>query len=91
MARIEINYYGTYKNVTGKSYEVMDLEDATLGQLIDRLREKYGEKLDEVVWDPQKESLKGGISVLINGRSLPLDTTLKSSDQVAFLMPMAGG
>jgi MoaD family protein len=91
MAKIEVNYYGTYKRITGKPYEIIESEDVTLGELIGQLRKKYGQPLDEIVWDKSTESLNKGISVLVNGRSLPLDTKLQSSDQVAFLMVMAGG
>jgi molybdopterin converting factor small subunit len=91
MPKIEIGYYGRYAEITGKTSELLDLDDATLVALIDQVRKKYGAKLDEVIWDRQKNTLRGGVSVLVNGRSLPLDTRLKNSDQVAFLMLMAGG
>ena len=91
MAKIEIGYYGRYAEITGKASEVLDLGDSTLGNLIGQVRKKYGEKFDDVIWDKQNNNLKKGVSVLVNGRALPLDTKLRASDQVAFLMLMAGG
>lgn len=91
MIKLEINYYSTFAKITGKTFEMVELENPTLRELVGQLRRKYGDKFSEVTCDDTKGDLKDGISVLINGRKLPLDTTLHSSDQVAFLMPMAGG
>jgi MoaD family protein len=91
MARIEINYYSTYAKITGKSHEIIEIDEPTLGNLIDQVRNKYGEKLDAIMWDEKAKDLKKGMSVLVNGRNLPFDTKLKNSDQVAFLILMAGG
>lgn len=91
MVKVEVNYYTLYAKITGKSHEMVELGKPTLGELINRLREQYGNKFTEATWDMTKGGLKNGISVLVNGRNLPLDTTLESSDQVAFLLPMAGG
>ncbi|MBI4595031.1 MAG: MoaD family protein [Candidatus Tectomicrobia bacterium] len=91
MVKIEVNYYTTFAKITGKSYETVEMENPTLRELVTQLLRKYGRKLSEITWDEAQGDLKNGISVLINGRNLPLDTKLQSSDQVAFLMPMAGG
>ena len=66
----------------------------TIGELLTRLTEKYGEKFREYLYD-ERGTVQSFLSILVNGKSIyvlqGLDTELKEGDSVAILPPVGGG
>ena len=68
---------------------------STVGELLERLVERYGEAFSERVIDEETEEPKRFISIYINGtnfRSLEgVATPLKEGDQVTLIPAVGGG
>ncbi len=71
-------------------------KELTLLELFDRLKEAYGDKFEELIWDKNKKGVFSSfLSIIINGRSYRhenfLQTVLKDGDDVSFLYIYFGG
>jgi MoaD family protein len=91
MGEVKVLYLGMFSEITRRKQELVPLEKPTLGELIQRLREKYGREFSEALFEPGGEAIVPGVAVLVNGRQLPWNATLNSGDEVAFLVSYAGG
>ena len=92
---VEILYFAEFKDITGKEKEKFELSQNHLKDLIDKLIEKYGVKIQNLIWDENLQSLHNLISMIINNQAIhekdPLSITLNNGDTIAFLMPVSGG
>ncbi len=80
----------------GRSSFEMDLEYATIKDMLLALCEKYGGDLGDLLFDKETKEVSHNIHVFINGRHvnfLPnrLDTKLKNADELSIFPPAAGG
>jgi MoaD family protein len=87
---IEVLFFGQLRDITGVSRLDAAIEDnARLADLVEYLGDKYGAAFIEKV-----DNIKG-LRILINGREYFLlghmEASLKDSDTVVFLPPIAGG
>jgi molybdopterin synthase sulfur carrier subunit len=95
MRAMNVNFYATLRQVTGRKSVEFDLADgATVGQLLkDVIRRFPG--LEGELFDADG-SLFGHVHVFVNGRDAPylddaLDTVLGDSDTVDVFPAVAGG
>ena len=75
-----LRMFSTASQTAGRSIDKFPA--ATLGELLDKARERYGTEFDAVLAHSR---------VWVNGKADPLDTALIHEDEVAILPAVAGG
>jgi molybdopterin synthase sulfur carrier subunit len=94
---IRVKGYFTFKKIIGgKAVLKIDIEKATIKDVLKDLSKKFGQDFKEVIFDPKTQEISSHIRILVNGRHyqyLPdrLNTELKEGDEVALFPPIAGG
>lgn len=92
---IEVLYFAEFKDITGKEKEKFEFSKKHLKDLIDLLIEKYGNKIQNLIWDEEAQKIHSLISTIINNQAIheinPSLVNLNDGDTIAFLMPVSGG
>jgi len=92
---VEVLYFAEFKDITGKEKEKFEFSKNHLKDLIDILIEKYGIKIQNLIWDEDAQRIHSLISTVINNQAVheknPSLIKLKDGDIIAFLMPVSGG
>ena len=95
--KITVKTFLTLRQVMGNQAEFeMEIDDITIGELLDQLCDQFGEGLADQIFDRKTNKVSHLLRVLINGRhytTLPdkLDTRLQDNDEIALFPPVAGG
>jgi molybdopterin converting factor small subunit len=89
--KIKVKYLGAFTDAAKSKEEICKIDVPSLGALIDHLLARNGEKFDLLLMDPATESLRGGITILVNGHRRELEYKLSDGDEVTLLTPIAGG
>jgi len=95
--KIKVKGYFTLKKVMGgKAVLEIEIEKATIKDVLKDLTENFGQDFKDAIFDPKTQEVSSHIRILVNGRHyhyLPnrLDTELKEGDEVALFPPIAGG
>jgi MoaD family protein len=95
--KIKVKGYLTLKKAMGgKGTFEMEIENATLKDLLKYLSEMFGQDFKDAIFDSKTDTIHRHVRVLVNGRHfihLPkrLDTPLNAQDEVALFPPIAGG
>lgn len=84
-----MNFYsGALRQAAGCESIQLSETPKTVGELLDLLAEKLGEKFRERVYDSREKALKTALVLLVNGHSIKmlkgLDTPLAAGDSVTF-------
>ncbi len=91
MAKVQVRFFGSFRNVTGKEAESVELAEATLEGLVQAMDRSYGQPFTQTLRDPQKQ-LSPGMMAMVNGKQFPgWQTPLSEGDEVTFLSAIAGG
>lgn len=92
---VEVLYFAEFKDITGKEKEKFEFSKKHLKDLIDLLIEKYGNKIQNLIWDEEAQKIHSLISTIINNQAIhernPSLVNLNDGDTIAFLMPVSGG
>jgi sulfur-carrier protein len=93
--KVEIKFFTSLREITGKKTEEIILQDATtVERLLTILAEKYGKNFREYVYT-KNGKVQGFLSFLVNGKNINalegFETKLKQGDTVAILPPVGGG
>ncbi len=79
--KINIRYFGQFRDITGKTEEELEVKDGiTVEELRDFVRGKYS-----------KIAAKREVLVALNNTFTALDVVVKPEDKVAFFPPVSGG
>ncbi len=79
--RVNVRYFGQFRDFTGKREEVLEVEKGiTVEGIREHVRGLY-----------PKIASKNEILVAVNGSFGALDTVIVESDEVAFFPPVSGG
>jgi molybdopterin converting factor small subunit len=62
-----------------------------VGALVEYLSEKHGHRFREAVYGPNAGRVRSEISIMLNGERCKLERVLADGDEVALLIPLAGG
>ena len=95
--KVTIKSFLTLRQVMGNQAEFeMEIDDITIGELLDQLCDRFGERLAAQVFDRNTNEVSHLLRVLVNGRHyshLPekLNTQLHEGDEVSLFPPIAGG
>lgn len=93
---VRVNYLGPLRTVTGRDEEDVELrEHARLGDLFERLGEKYGAEFERHLFEATGDA-KEATLILINGRTLRkhkefLGQFLSERDVLSLLPLVSGG
>ncbi len=84
------------KAMDGQASLEIEAEGLTIRQLLEKLCNRFGENLRNMIFDPETQGQSQDINILINGRHyrhLPdgFDNDLKDGDEVSIFPLMAGG
>ena len=84
------------KAMDGQASLEIEADEMTIRELLERLCNRFGKDLRNVIFDPESGGENQDIKVLINGRHyrhMPegLDNHLKDGDEVSIFPLMAGG
>ena len=84
------------KAMDGQVSLELEIEGLTIRQLLEKLCNRFGANLRNMIFDPETQGQSQDINILINGRHfrhLPegLDNELKDGDEVSIFPIMAGG
>lgn len=90
MARVEVTYHGTFRHITQKPEETVELPVPTLEKLVQALEGSYGKRFVDTLRQPDRQ-LKPGMVVVVNGQNCDWDTPLPEKCRVSFLSAIAGG
>ncbi len=91
MTQIRIVYGPPFSRLTGRSNDVLLLDDPTLTTLTQAITEKYGNKFRHILIDPDTNEIMDGVAVLINGHTASPSLKLNEGDEVTLLMSLRGG
>ena len=87
---LKFRFEPPFNEITKNTNQILKFEkDLTVQELLESLKERFGEKFYELLWDKKKSELSSFLSIIINGRSFRdkhfLEKTLKDGDDIAFL------
>jgi molybdopterin synthase sulfur carrier subunit len=93
--KVEVKFFTSLREITGKKTEEIMLQDTTTVQgLLTMLAEKYGKNFHEYVYT-KNGKVQGFLSFLVNGKNINamegFETKLKQGDTIAILPPVGGG
>ncbi len=89
--KIKVRYLGAFTDVARSKEETLELASPLVEKLIDCLIERNNEKFHELLIDPDTGTLRGGTTLLVNGRRRDTRHRLSDGDEIALLTPVAGG
>ena len=87
---IFFNIVKQYAGVPGMEVELND--DASLGELLQEVGRRFGDKFPAWLWDPQNEAFNPSILVFVdNGQGRDLTCRLHDGSEVSLAVGLAGG
>ncbi|KUO42075.1 MAG: hypothetical protein APU95_03650 [Hadesarchaea archaeon YNP_N21] len=91
MPKVKVKYYLTFKEITGKREEEIDLNgEGTVDELLKLLIKKYGKRFESSILDENKQ-LSPYIRILVNEKETDTKAKLGENDVVYILFPPSGG
>jgi molybdopterin synthase sulfur carrier subunit len=92
---VDVKFYAMLREATGKKVETVVLpEKSSVGDLIDLLVERHGDRFGYYVYDKQKR-VRDYLSFMLNGVNVNslsgFETLLNDGDIVSLLPPIGGG
>ena len=89
--KVKVYYHASFSDITGREEEILQAECLNLEELFHNLRTRYGKEFQELLFDQKSGNISPGVVVFVNSLLTSPHTLLKDGDEVAFLMPLAGG
>jgi MoaD family protein len=89
-------YFNLKKAMGDQAVVEVEKEVASIKDILNYLRDKFGKDLTELIFDRGTDKLADHIMLFVNGHNyltMPnlLDTELKHKDEIALFPPIAGG
>lgn len=93
MITVHTQYHSHWRELTATEGDSFELHEGRVRELADRITEKYGEKMEAMLIDPQTQDLnaRGTMFVDSKGRRIDIDDELEDGETIAFLVGIAGG
>ncbi len=97
MISLKFRFEPPFNEITKNTNQIIQFDqELTVKELLELLKERFGEKFYELLWDKKKKrEFSSFLSIIINGRSFRdehfLEKTLKDGDDIAFLYLYFGG
>jgi molybdopterin synthase sulfur carrier subunit len=95
MPNVVVRYMLAIRELVGVQEERFEINGSTLRDLLTKIVEVHGNKLENTLFDRRKERISLSVVVFVNGREARhlsgLDTKLTNGDQITVVPPSAGG
>jgi len=90
---VRVRVFGVLSQYMGGTHQAVEMPaGATLGDLLEEIGRRWGEQLPEQLWDRAEGRFRGAVILRAGGSDLhDLGAPLPEGQEVAILMPMAGG
>ena len=96
--QLSIRFFTSLREIIGKREETLSFQEGervTVNVVLKTLKEAYGKKFTEYVYDAETGQVRSFLQLLVNGRSAStmngLQTIVKDGDVLAILPPVGGG
>jgi molybdopterin synthase sulfur carrier subunit len=96
--KVSVRFFTSLREITGKREEALSFQEGervTIDVVLKTLKETYGRRFAEYVYDAEIGQVRSFLQLLVNGRSAStmngLQTILKEGDVIAILPPVGGG
>jgi MoaD family protein len=95
--KIRVTGHMKFKAVMGNQVSVvLEIEKGTLRDALEALSRQYGERFENMVFDPQTKKAKRSNLILLNGQSSlnlrhGLGSELRDGDEISLLPAVVGG
>jgi MoaD family protein len=94
--KVNVHYLGFIKNLIKRSEDEFELKTgASLGDLLNKIAEIYGEPFKKEFYEPGLKDVKMGFVVTVNGTLMGqlngVGTQLNNGDNVILMSLMSGG
>ncbi len=93
MITVQAEYTARFKEITQTTSETIQLEQANMAELAQKLADKYGPQMEALLIDPNTKDLNtnGTLFIDSSGRRLFIEDTLADGETVSFMVGIAGG
>ena len=88
---MRVIYDAMFARVTRCHEESLSPAPPSVGALVVYLSERHGHRFQEAIYGPGAGQVRPEISILVNGERCELERSLADGDEVALLIPLAGG
>ena len=96
--QVSVRYFTSLREIVNKKEETLKFpegEKVTVDTVLKTLKQRYGKRFVEYVYDRKTGEVRGFLQFLVNGKSATtmngLETELKDGDVLAILPPVGGG
>jgi molybdopterin synthase sulfur carrier subunit len=96
--QVSVRFFTSLREIVNKKEEILEFaegEKVTVASVLKTLRQRYGKRFVEYVYDRETGEVRGFLQFLVNGKSAStlngLQTELKDGDVLAILPPVGGG
>jgi molybdopterin synthase sulfur carrier subunit len=96
--QVSVRFFTSLREIVDKKEEVLEFpesETATVDSVLEMLRQRFGKRFVDYIYDRKTGEVKSFLQLLVNGKSATtlngLQTELKDGDVLAILPPVGGG
>jgi molybdopterin synthase sulfur carrier subunit len=96
--QVSVRFFTSLRELVDKKEEILEFpegEKVTVDTVLTTLRQRYGKRFTEYIYDRETGEVRGFLQFLVNGKSAStlnrLQTELKDGDILAILPPVGGG
>ena len=96
--QVSVRFFTSLREIVDKKEETLKFpegEKVTVDTVLKTLKQRYGKRFVEYVYDRKTGEVRGFLQFLVNGKSATtmngLETDLEDGDVLAILPPVGGG
>ena len=91
--KITAHFHGILADWVGTRSAVFELShDATYGDLIKEIKNRFGDNMPDQLWDAAKNTFHQKVRAFKGGKTMgPADFKLEQGEELTFYLTMAGG
>ena len=94
MIKVSVKFFASISEILGVRETTISLDECNFLELLEKLKQKYGEKFQQTIFQPNG-TIRESYRILLNENSLYkqelIEIEFKDKDIIAFLPPVGGG